>query len=419
MMINRQALSGQKTLKNQVSDSSLSKRIKRHVTGREKEFFATTSPGLESLCFGELKTGELKTDELKTIAGTGKEFIEMEGGVQFTGRITDCFSANLNLRTANRILMRIGEFKATNFLQLEKKLSDFPWELFLPANSRPGINTSTKQSRLYHKDAIAEIFAASIEKRFALNGIGNSSKDSTDQQVFVRAVNDRFIVSLDSSGELLYRRGIKTHRSTAPLRETTAAAILRISGYDGIEPLLDPMCGSGTFSLEAAMISQNIPAGLFRNFAFMNWPCFSPKRWAYIKRKAESGVKLIFSPHIFASDIDPKACDSLISCINKYDMLKTVEVEQKDFFDLSPCALTKDKGLVVINPPYGHRMGSRSESVKLFRAVCDKLKKDFSGWKVALIAPDITLLNSLPFTLKAQTLHHGGLRISLLYGRIF
>ena len=95
-----------------------------------------------------------------------------------------------------------------------------------------------------------------------------------------------------------------------------------------------------------------------------------------------------------------------------------VEVGQKDFFDLSPKALTTEKGLVVINPPYGQRMGSRSESVKLFYAVCEKLKKDFSGWKIALIAPDTTLLNSVPFTLKAQAMHHGGLKISLLYGRI-
>ena len=408
-MIKPRTLYALKTLKNQTSSSSLLKRIKRHVTGREKEFFAATSPGLEHLCLYELKT----------FAETGKEFIETKGGVQFAGRITDCFSANLNLRTANRILMRIGEFKATNFMQLEKKLSDFPWELYLPADSRPDINTSTKQSRLYHKDAIAEIFAASIEKRFALNGFAQAAQDSSiPQQIFVRADNDRFIVSIDSSGELLYRRGIKTHRATAPLRETTAAAILKISGYDGSEPLLDPMCGSGTFSLEAAMISQNIPAGRFRNFAFMNWPCFGPQRWAYIKRKAESGVKLISSPRIFASDIDSGACDSLISCIIKYDMLKTVQVEQKDFFDLSPNALTKDKGLVVINPPYGRRMGSRSESVKLFYAVCEKLEKDFSGWKIAMIAPDITLLNSLPPTFKAQTLYHGGLKISLLYGRI-
>lgn len=409
MMIKPLTLYEPKAVKNQTSESSLLKRIKRHVTGREKEFFAATSPGLESLCL----------NELKTIAETSREFIETKGGVQFTGRITDCFSANLNLRTANRILMRIGEFKATNFMQLEKKLSDFPWELYLPADSRPEINTSTKQSRLYHKDAISEIFAASIDKRLALNGTQDSAKNgSTEQQVFVRAENDMFIFSIDSSGELLYRRGIKTHRATAPLRETSAAAILAVSGYEGSEPLLDPMCGSGTFSLEAAMISQNIPAGWFRNFAFMKWPCFGPQKWAYIKRKAESGVKLIPSPRIFASDIDTGACNSLISCINRYDILKTVQVEQKDFFGLSPSALTREKGLVVINPPYGHRMGSRSESVKFFYAVCEKLEKDFSGWKVALIAPDISLLIAVPFTLKAQTLYHGGLKISLLYGRI-
>jgi len=408
-MIRGRTLSGQKTLKIQVNDSSLLKRIKRHVTGRERAFFAATSPGFEPLCL----------DELKAIAQTGKSFMEEEGGVLFTGRITDCYAANLCLRTANRVLMRIGEFKATNFMQLEKRLSGFPWELYLAADSRPEINSTTKHSRLYHKEAIAEIFASSIGESLASKGFAQAAQDSSiPQQVFVRAVNDRFAISLDSSGELLYRRGIKIHRSKAPLRETTAAAILKISEYDGTEPLIDPMCGSGTFSLEAAMISQNIPAGLFRNFAFMNWPCFEPRRWAYIKRKAESGIKPASSPSIFASDIDSIACDSLKSCINKYDFFKTVEVEKKDFFNLSPYSLTKDKGLVVINPPYGHRMGSRSESIKLFFAVCEKLKKDYSGWKVALIAPDISLLNSLPFSLKAQTFYHGGMKIFLLYGKI-
>jgi len=396
-------------LNNQTNESSLLKRVKRHVTGREKEFFAATSPGLEPLCL----------NELISFAATGKKFTEIKGGVQFTGRITDCFSANLNLRTANRVLMRIGEFKATNFMQLKKRLSGFPWELFLPADSRPEINTSAKQSRLYHKDAIAEIFAESIDKSFLPNNSRNPVKDSAEQQVFVRVSNDRFVISLDSSGELLYRRGLKTHRAAAPLRETTAAAILAISGYDGTGPLIDPMCGSGTFSIEAAMISQKIPAGLFRNFAFMNWPCFEAKRWAYIKRKAESGIKPVLTPRIFSSDIDTKACDAFTSCINKYDIFKMVEVARKDFFDLSPHFLTQDKGLVVINPPYGQRMGSRAESDKLFGAICGKLKKDFTGWKVALIAPDATLLNSLPFSLKAQTLYHGGLKIVLLHGRIF
>jgi len=411
-MIRRPALSGQKTVINQINDSSILKRVKRHVTGREQNFFAAASPGLEHLCL----------NELKSFAETGKELTETKGGVQFTGRITDCFSANLNLRTANRILMRIGEFKATNFMQLEKRLSGFPWELFLAANRRPEINASTKQSRLYHKDAIAEIFSASIDKKLAPDSIRNPAKAQAEasekQQIFVRAVNDRFVVSLDSSGELLYRRGIKTHRATAPLRETTAAAILAVSGYDGNEPLIDPMCGSGTFSLEAAMISQKIPAGLFREFSFMKWPCFEPKRWAYIKRTAESGIKPVLTPRIFASDMDPGACASFASCINKYDIFKMVEIAQKDFFDLSLHALPKDKGLVVINPPYGHRMGSRSESIKLFSAVCKKLRKDFMGWKAALIAPDAKIAEKVPFSLKAVNLFHGGLKIVLLHGRI-
>jgi putative N6-adenine-specific DNA methylase len=378
------------------------------VTGREKEFFAAASPGLESVCL----------DEIKIISDTGREFMETKGGVQFTGRIDDCFSANLNLRTANRVLMRISEFKATNFMQLEKKLDGFPWELYLPADSKPSISISAMQSRLYHKDAIAEIFTESIYKRFASNSIPLQNTDSYDQQIFVRASNDRFVVSLDSSGELLYRRGIKTHRAEAPLRETTAAAILMISGYNKTEPLMDPMCGSGTFSLEAAMISQDIPAGFFRNFAFMSWPSFEPKRWSYIKRKAESGIKQQFSPAIFASDTDSKACDLLISCIKKYDIFKTIEVAKKDFFDLSGSAFKKEKGLVVINPPYGHRMGNRSESVKILLAVCKKLKKDFSGWKAALIVPDARIAEKIPLSLKAANLFHGGLKILLLHGKI-
>ena len=394
-------------MKYQTSDPAYLKRVKRHVTGREKKFFAATSPGLESVCL----------DELESLAGTGKEFSKEEGGVLFAGRITDCYSANLNLRTANRLLMRIAEFKATNFMQLEKKLSGFPWELYIAENCRSEINTSSIRSRLYHKEAIAGRFLESIGKRLNSSVISGQWYDTPAlQRIFVRLSDDKVTVSLDSSGEMLYRRGIKIHRAAAPLRETTAAAILRIAGYDGSKPLIDPMCGSGTFSIEAAMISQNIPAGFFREFAFMRWPCFEPKRWAYIKRTAESGIKQALSPMIFSSDIDADACGALTSCIKKHDMLKTVEDAKKDFFDLVPSALTKYKGLVVINPPYGHRMGSRSESVKLFIAVCKKLKKDFSGWKAALIAPDITLQNAL--SLKTQTLFHGGLKIHLLYGKI-
>lgn len=387
--------------------------MKRRVTGREHDFFAAVSPGLESLCLNELKIISGPNPE------PGKDFAETEGGVEFKGRVTDCFSANLNLRTANRVLMRIGEFKATNFTQLKKKLSGFPWDLYLSPFCAHEINVSAKRSRLYHKEAIAGIFSESIETKLASPGFGEKDRDiSSGREIFVRASDDRFIISIDSSGELLYRRGIKTHRTAAPLRETTAAAILMLSGYDGTEPLIDPMCGSGTFSLEAAMIAQNIPAGFFRKFAFYNWPCFEPKRWAYIKRKAESRIKEGSAHKIFASDSDPLACDLLRSCTKKHDLLGVIDVESKNFFDLSVSALTKEKGLVVINPPYGHRIGSRSESVRLFGAVCEKLKKDYSGWKAALIAPHVNVSGKIPLDLKTKNLFHGGLNLCLLYGRI-
>ncbi len=400
------------------SENSLPKRIKRHVTGREKSFFASTSPGLESVCLNELDD-ELK-DFLSQRFAAGKAFVEDKGGINFKGRIQDCYISNLYLRTANRVLMRIGEFKATNFLQLEKKLSKFPWELYLPAseNFLPEINVSTKQSRLYHKAAISQIFSESINKLPAQNGTLSSFKPLLTQKIFVRSVNDRFEISIDSSGELLYRRGIKTHIAKAPLRETIAAAVLKLCGYNGSEILFDPMCGSGTFSIEAAMIAQNIPAGWFRGFAFMHWPCYAPESWAYLKRKAESQIKSICTPTIFASDIDLIACDVFLSCIKQYDFLKMIDVRQKDFFDLSSSVSKEKTGLIVINPPYGHRMGNEAESIKLFQSICKKLKKDFSGWKVGIIASDITLLKNLPFMLKSQTLYHGGLKICLLYGRI-
>ncbi|MBU1055938.1 MAG: hypothetical protein KKC46_19235 [Proteobacteria bacterium] len=399
------------------SINSLSKRIKRHVTGRKKSFFASTSPGLEDVCLNELNNK--LNDVLYQNLSAQKDLVKDKGGIHFEGRISDCYIANLYLRTASRILMRIEEFKATNFMQLEKKLSQLPWELYLPASTNflPEIKVSAKQSRLYHKDAISQVFTDSINKRLTQNTI--LLKDSSlAQKVFVRAINDRFEISIDSSGELLYRRGIKTHSAKAPLRETIAAAILNLCGYNGNEPLIDPMCGSGTFSIEAAMIAQNIPAGYFRNFAFMEWPCFTPKSWAYIKRVAESKINNISTPSIFASDINSEACNLLSSCIKQYDFLKMVEVVKNDFFDLSSSAFKGHTGLIVINPPFGQRLGSQAESKKLFQSICKKLKKDYTGWKAGIIAPDIDLLKSLPFTLKSQTLYHGGLKIYLLYGRI-
>ncbi len=393
-----------------IPENPLLKRIKRHVIGRIRSFFVVTAPGLEKLCFEELMALPLSVKDAAVVAG----------GVEFKGRVHDCYLANLNLRTASRILMRIGEFKATNFRQLEKKLSDFSWEIFLYPGLVTKISVVSRHSRLYHKSAITDQFKTAIANRLAQTRVHGEIETGSpfSQHLFIRVVDDRFTVSLDSSGEILYKRGIKKHGGKAPIRETIAAAALKLAGYTCTDPLMDPMCGSGTFSIEAAMMAQNIPPGWFRNFAFMGWPCFRHQRWAHIRRESEKYFFPVNTHLIYASDKDKKACHALEKRIKQYNLSGIIKVFCKDFFDLSPAELTDQAGLVIINPPYGLRIGTRQESDALFYAICDKLKKEYNGWKLALVLPHKKLAKNIPFNLTTFPLFHGGLKLVLMTGRI-
>jgi putative N6-adenine-specific DNA methylase len=395
---------------------NIEKRIKRHVLGRMRTFFLSTSPGMEPLC----------VDELLSLGISMEKAGLVKGGVEFRGRVHDCYLANLRLRTANRILMRIETFRATNFRQLAKRVTSLPWELYLHQDALYGVSVTSRRSRLFHKEAIADQFKASAAQRWGL--APRELEEAREmprfaQQVFVRALNDCFTVSIDSSGELLYRRGLKTHGGRAPIRETIGAAILMIAGYDGQEPLLDPMCGTGTFSLEGAMMANHIPAGWYRDFAFMGWPCFKPARWKHIRREAQKSMTRVQEPIVFASDNDPHACQVLQRVVRDHDLSDTLSVFERDFFDLLPSDIesltrTKQRGLVAINPPYGRRLGSKGHSEKMFVEICEKLKKDFSGWRVALVAPNRSLAQKVPFVVNVHSLFHGGLNLTLLTGTI-
>jgi len=395
---------------------NLERRIRRHVLGKPHTFFAATAPGLEALCREEILALGLGNGEVTTT----------RGGVTFRGRIPDCYSANLKLRTANRVLMRIDTFRADNFRQLEKKAIDLPWELFVRDEAAVKFRVRTARSRLYHTDAVAEQLKRALARRWeAIGGAGGAQEGISPfpQQIFVRAVKDRFTVSLDSSGELLYKRGLKTQGGKAPLRETRAAAVLAMIGYGGDLPFLDPMCGSGTFSLEAAMIADRIPAGFYRKFGFMGWPAFRPAQWEYIRREAAKEVKKRIDPIILAADKVRETCDGLERIVRGYELSGTISVVRKDFFDLLPSDVPGAKagekpGLIAMNPPYGRRLGTRSSSVKLFSEICRKLKADFHGWKVALIAPKGPPYDQTPFPVKIRALFHGGLRLHLLTGEI-
>jgi putative N6-adenine-specific DNA methylase len=392
------------------SESPLFKRIKRHVIGRERTFFAATPPGFEPLCSRELS-------KLDPAFGNARL---TPGGVEFKGRLEDCYRANLSLRLPNRILMRINEFKSTNFRQLERKVSDIPWELYLHPGSLLKVHVATKHCRLHHSAAIFDRFQKIIASR--LSAIQHDEKPSQttnmEQNIFVRGKDDRFSASIDSSGELLYKRGLKKHAGKAPLRETLAAGALRLAGYDGSQPLIDPMCGAGTFSLEGALMAKCMPPGWFRNFAFEGWPSYLSKRWGYIKRQAQAGFVQPEQPIVFASDTDPDSCQRLKDCVEKYSLADAVRVDQKDFFDLAPRELTDQVGVICINPPYGRRLGKKHDSQKLFQAICDKLKSDCRGWKLVLLAPSRKLAGTVPFETESYPILHGGLKLTLLVGKI-
>lgn len=393
----------------------LDKRIKRHVTGRTHSFFTAVLPGLEELCL----------EELRALPLSSTNFSMEKGGVEFDGRLQDCYIANLHLRIANRVLMRIAGFKATNFSSLDKRLLSIPWELHLSKGVIPEINTTTVHSRLYHKDAIDERIIASISERGRMADFFRIDDPLTSfpQKVFVRVVDDRFTISLDSSGELLYKRGLKAHHAVAPVRETLAATALRMAGYYGREPLLDPMSGSGTFSIEAAMIATCTPPGLYRDFAFMGWPCFRPQRWKFVRKESEKKIIKLKTPNIIASEKDALLSETLKERVDRFNLSNAVSVINMDFFDMNKKDVmvlfnTREPGLVIMNPPYGIRLGTRKQSRQLFRDIIKKLAGDFQGWKYALFVHDLDLIREIPFKKSYIMLDHGGLKLALVAGKV-
>ena len=381
------------------------KRLKRHVIGRIREYFAVTTPGLEEVCRRELHS--LLPDYGNPEA--------IKGGVVFRGRLDDCMRANLLLRTPNRILMRVATFKASNFLQLQKKIDQIPWEIYLQPDVELTVQTHTRHCRLHHTAAISDYFSDGIE-----NHLGNQprSKGMAAQLIMIRGVDDRFTASLDSSGELLYRRGIKSHAARAPLRETTAAAALMLAGFRPSETLLDPMCGSGTFALEAAMQINSIPPGWFRDFAFFQWPAFRPERWRHIRQQLAPVSDADNPAGVIAADSDPAACRALEQCLNLFELGSLVRVINQDFFEMNVQPAGRQPGLLVLNPPYGKRLGSAAHSNRLFRQIIAKMQRDYPGWKFCLIVPRKKLLQSIPFQFKSRRISHGGLKIYITYGRI-
>jgi len=390
--------------------TALQKRIKRRIVGRDHPFFAVTLPGLESLCREELAALPIDPQQLQI----------QKGGVLFQARLQDAYAANLHLRTATRILMRIGQFRAANFRQLEKQLRMFPWELYLFQQQPFEIKVTSRRSRLIHTTAIAQRFKQAINARRSIHPGLPAPGDTPPKalKLAVRGMADTFTLSLDSSGDPLYKRGLKTAGSAAPLRETFAAAMLAKAGYSRDTILVDPMCGSGTLALEAALAASRIPPGWYRKFAFMDWPAYRSGRWKHLLKMAGNQIDIPPAPLIFASDRDPAAVAKLSAIIAGSDIESAIQTRTGDFFTLSPPNRGTAHGVIMLNPPYGIRLKTRGPRAQLYADIGHRLISHWSKWNLALILPHPNLRHQLPFRVETMDFTHGGLDLTLATGKI-
>lgn len=385
------------------------------------EIFAATAPGLESIAAGELKAIEGRGMRGE---GRGKRKAEV-GGVAFGGNLETLYQANLWLRTASRVLVRLGQFHASTFYELERRAKKLAWSDFLPQTGDVVVRATCRKSRLYHSDAVAERVLSAIA-RVAPPGLqvqssaageeGDDDVNDKPSQLFVvRIVDDQVEISADSSGELLHRRGYRREVAKAPLRETLAAAMVLASGWRKNEPLVDPLCGSGTIPIEAALIGRNKAPGLGRRFQFMDWPGFDAKVWDQQIEQARQAVTSA-STTIRGTDRDAGAIEAATRNAERAGVSADIEFSvdsMSSSLGRLPL-LSADGGWILSNPPYGVRVGFQTDLRDLYSALGNALAKS-PGWRVGILSADPTLAGQLRVRVRSRfDSRNGGIPVNFL-----
>jgi putative N6-adenine-specific DNA methylase len=389
------------------------------------EIFASTAPGLESIAAGELKALGIR----------GKQEV---GGVAFGGDLRRLYEANLWLRTASRLTVRLGRFHASTFFELERRAKKLPWARFLPATGPVRLRVTCRKSKLYHSDAVAERVLAVIEAS-AARGVGVEGSDSDDdaaesdvaesrtQLFIVRIFHDECEISVDTSGDLLHRRGYRRETAKAPLRETIAAAMVLASGWKGQSPLLDPMCGSGTIPIEAVLIARRIAPGMKREFQFMNWPGFDGSMWSELLETAQSTV-IDFTGQILGADRDEGAIGAATRNAERAGVASDVTfatqalsasiamLGEGDFGSNQTPATGRgqsgDDGWILTNPPYGIRVGGPGDLRNLYATLGTALKRN-QRWRLGVLTSDFGLVHQTQLGLAPRfSTSNGGIAVS-------
>jgi putative N6-adenine-specific DNA methylase len=386
--------------------------------------FAIVAPGLEPLALAEARALGLPAD----LADGG-------GGISWTGDLQSVMLANVALRIASRVVVRLAAFEARSFAELERHARQIAWSRVVRAGGQVRFRVTCKKSRLYHSDAVAQRLADAVTR--AMPGVhaegasrardaddAPGASDAEDESVdddaqlfIVRLQRDRCTVSADSSGALLHRRGYRQATAKAPLRETLAAALLAASGWDGRSPLVDPMCGSGTIAIEGALLARGVPPGAARHFALERWPGVPSTLGMLVRNELAARLHPVTAPVIVGSDRDAGAIAAATANAERAGVRDDITFAMRAISAAEfPAAA---RGWVITNPPYGVRVGEADRVRDLWARFGQVLRERAPGWRVALLSPSAALERQLriPVQVVAQT-SNGGIPIRIVVGDV-
>jgi putative N6-adenine-specific DNA methylase len=371
--------------------------------------FATTAPGLEGVLLSELR---------RLGATDPKEALR---GVSFGGDLGMLYRANLWSRTATRVLVRIAEFDTRDRDHLYKGSREVAWEEHMTPDMTLAVDAVGGNSEIHHtqfasqvvKDGIVDRFRDKVGRRPAVD------VKKPDIRINARINGDRCILSWDSSGQRLHRRGYRSSfGGPTPLQETLAAGILLLSGYDGSGELIDPMCGSGTILVEAAMMAKNLAPGILgREFAFMRHLSFNRRLWSNELEDAQRAVREVDGCRVRGSDVSEDSVRAARTAVLGAGVDDIVAVRRMDMRSLS---VSESAGHVVTNPPYGERLGEINRLADLYADLGDTLKQRCSGMTAHVLTSSKFLAGKIGLkTRKRDILWNGPLECRLLHFDLF
>lgn len=317
------------------------------------ELIATTTFGIEAVVKRE-------------ILALGYKVTKTENGkVTFLSDAAGIAKANLWLRTADRVLLKVGEFKAETFDELFDKTKELEWDKFIPVDGKFTVNGKSVKSKLFSISDCQAIVKKSIVTELKTKyDVEWFSETGAEYSVLISILKDMATLTIDTSGTGLHKRGYRVKSVEAPLKETLAASLVLLSFWNKDRILYDVFCGSGTIPIEAALIGKNIAPGLNRDFASKYWPLIGESIWKEEIKKAKLAINQDVELNIFASDIDEKNLSAAITNAEEAGVIEDISFSVSDYADID---YTKDYGIVISNPPYGERLSNEFKVKEMYR----------------------------------------------------